>query len=295
MMQKYLFLLLLIVPALFAKVQVAVSYPYIAALTKAVGGDNVEVATLAKGNWDPHFVVPRPSLIRQVAQADLLIINGAQLEIGWMPPLIAKSNNARIQPGTKGFLDLSHFVTLINKPSSVSRSGGDIHPDGNPHFSTDPFIMPSLADAIAAQLTRIDPEHAAAYQNNAEAFTQQWKQKLAVWEKEMAPLKGKKVVQYHELYNYFLKRFGLVSIGNIEPLPGINPSSRHTMELIDQMKAQNVTLILQDVYHNPKTAAYIAEKTGAHVVTLPHDVDAVHEADTLENLYNTMISRVTQP
>ncbi|MBU1642810.1 metal ABC transporter substrate-binding protein [bacterium] len=294
-MQKYLFLLLFIVPALFAKVEVAVSYPYIAALTKAVGGENVEVATLAKGNWDPHFVVPRPSLIRKVAEADLLIINGAQLEIGWMPPLIAKSNNSRIQPGTNGFLDLSHVVTLIDKPSSVSRSGGDIHPDGNPHFSTDPFIMPSLADAIAAQLAHIDPEHAAAYQTNAEAFTQKWKQKLAVWEKEMEPLKGKKVVQYHELYNYFLKRFGMVSIGNIEPLPGINPSSRHTMELIDQMKAQDVTLILQDVYHNPKTAAFIAEKTGAHVVTLPHDVDAVHEADTLENLYNTMISRVTQP
>ncbi len=295
MMQKYLFLLLLIVPALFAKVQVAVSYPYIAELTKAVGGDNVDVTTLAKGNWDPHFVVPRPSLIRTVAAADLLIINGAQLEIGWMPPLIDKSNNARIQPGTKGFLDLSQYVTLINKPASVSRSGGDIHPDGNPHFSTDPFVMPQLADAIAARLARIDPDHATAYQNNVEAFTRNWKLKLAVWEKEMAPLKAKKVLQYHELYNYFLKRFGLVSIGNIEPLPGINPSSRHTMELIDQMKAQDVTLILQDVYHNPKTAEYIAEKSGATMATIPHDVDAVHEADTLENLYNTMILRVTQP
>ncbi|MGB5966117.1 MAG: metal ABC transporter substrate-binding protein [Sulfurimonadaceae bacterium] len=294
-MQKYLFLLLVIVPALFAKVQVAVSYPYIAALTKAVGGDSVDVTTLAKGNWDPHFVVPRPSLIRQVAQADLLIINGAQLELGWMPPLINKSNNARIQPGTKGFLDLSQVITLINKPSSVSRSGGDIHADGNPHFSTDPFIMPSLADAIAKQLTRIDPDHAAIYQTNVEAFTQNWEQQLARWQKEMEPLRGKKVLQYHELYNYFLKRFGLISIGNIEPLAGINPSSRHTMELIEQMKSQQVTLILQDVYHNPKTATFIAEKTGAKAVTIPHDVDAVHEADTLENLYNTIILRVTQP
>lgn len=294
-MNRLLLLTLLTASALYAQVNVVVSYPYIASLTKAVGGSEVDVETLAKGSWDPHFVVPRPSLIHKVAQADLLIINGAQLEIGWMPPLIGKSHNARIQPGTRGFLDLSQSVELINKPISVSRAGGDIHSDGNPHFSTDPFLMPTLATTIARQLTRIDPDHAEAYAENLKSFTQQWDLNLAKWQNKMAPLKGEKVLQYHELYNYFLKRFALVSIGNIEPLPGINPSSRHTMELIKQMQTQGVKIILQDVYHNPKTAEFIAEKTGAKVVTMPHDVDAVHEADTLAKLYNTMVQQITHP
>ena len=281
--------------ALMASINVSVSYPYIASLTKAVGGANVDVTTLAKGSWDPHFVVPRPSLIRKVAQADLLIINGAQLEIGWMPPLIRQSHNARVQPGKKGFLDLSQSVELINIPVSVSRAGGDIHPSDNPHFSTDPYVMPALAANIARKLTQIDPEHAQTYADNLKAFSQQWDLNLAKWQNEMTPLKGEKVVQYHELYNYFLKRFSLVSIGNIEPLPGINPSSRHTMELIKQMQTDNVKIILQDVYHNPKTAKFIAEKTGAKVVTIPHDVDAVHTADTLAKLYDTMVERIKHP
>jgi len=294
-MKKQLLILALAVAPLFAKVDVAASYPFIAALTEKVGGGNVNVITLAKGNWDPHFVVPRPSLIRKVADADLLIINGAQLEIGWLPPLIRRANNAKVQPGTPGFLDLSRFVELINKPVSVSRANGDIHPDGNPHYSTDPLVMPALAYAIADRLGVIDPQHAEAYAANAKAFRLDWEKHLAKWEEAMAPLAGSKVVQYHELYNYFLKRFGLESIGNIEPLPGVNPGSRHTMELIDRMKTEGVKVILQDVYHNPKTAEFIAGKSGARVVMLPHDVGADHDADTLVHLFDTMISRLLKP
>lgn len=293
-MKKILVLLLAALAPLLAKVNVAASYPFIAELSKTVGGDHVEVITLAKGNWDPHFVVPRPSLIRKVARADLLIINGAQLEIGWMPPLIRQANNRNIQPGKTGFLDLSQFVTLINKPVSVSRANGDVHPAGNPHYATDPFVMPALADAIAARLGVIDPGHADAYLANAAAFKAAWQKHLETWQQEMTPMKGTKVVQYHELYNYFLKRFGLVTIGNIEPLPGINPSSRHTMELIKRMRSEHVGLILQDVYHSQKTADFIAEKTGARVVLMPHDVHAVHEADSLEALYDTMIQRLKE-
>jgi zinc/manganese transport system substrate-binding protein len=294
-MKKYLLFIPLLITPLFARVDVAASYPFIAQLTEKVGGDNVNVITLAKGNWDPHFVVPRPSLIRKVAGADLLIINGAQLEIGWLPSLIRRANNAKIQPGTPGFLDLSQSITLINVPTSVSRANGDVHPSGNPHFSTDPFFMPVLADAIANRLGVIDPDHADAYTANAKAFRTAWEKNLQRWKKQMAPLAGTKVIQYHELFNYFLKRFDLVSIGNIEPLPGINPSSRHTMELIERMRADHVKIILQDVYHSPKTAEFIAEKTGARVVMMPHDVGADHEADTLAHLYDTMVKRLTQP
>lgn len=294
-MKKILLILLAALAPLFAKVEVAATYPFIAALTEKVGGEHVDVITLAKGNWDPHFVVPRPSLIRKVADADLLIINGAQLEIGWLPPLIRRANNPKVQPGTQGFLDLSRFVTLIDKPAAVTRASGDVHPDGNPHYSTDPFFMPVLADAIADRLARVDPAHAAAYRANAKAFRSAWEPKLAQWQHDMAPLAGTKIVQYHQLYNYFLKRFGLVNIGNIEPLPGVDPSSRYTMGLIEQMRAVKVGLILQDVYHSPRTAEFIAEKTGARVVMMPHDVEAVHQADTLTHLYDTMVERLRKP
>jgi len=294
-MKKIILLLLTINSFLLADIKVAVSYPFIAALTQKVGGKHVDITTLAKGNWDPHFVVARPSLIHQVAQADLLIINGAGLEIGWMPPLIRQSHNRHIQPGTKGFLDLSQFITLINKPTTVSRANGDIHPDGNPHYATDPYVMPVLADAIASRLALLDPDNAKNYRNNAASFNNEWQINLTRWDKKMAPLKGKKLIQYHELFNYFLKRYSLISVGNIEPLPGINPSSRHTLELIRLMKTEDVKLILQDVYHSPKTAKYIAEKAESKEVLMPHDVNAVHEADTLVHLYDTMIERVTQP
>jgi len=294
-MKRFTLLLLTFSSLLLADIKVAVSYPFIASLTKDIGGDHVDITTLAKGNWDPHFVVARPSLIRQVARADLLIINGAGLEIGWMPPLIRQSHNRHIQPASKGFLDLSQFVELINKPEAVSRANGDIHPDGNPHYSTDPYVMPALAKAIASRLALIDPDNAASYRNNANAFKERWQGNLERWEKKMATVKGKKIIQYHELFNYFLKRYSLISVGNIEPLPGINPSSRHTLELIKRIKAEGVTLILQDVYHSPKTAKYIANKTGVKEILMPHDVDAVHETDTLENLYDTMVKRVTQP
>ena len=295
MMKKTVLTLLLLTSSLLAEINVAVSYPFIAALTKSVGGDNVEITTLAKGNWDPHFVVPRPSLIRQVSRADLLIINGGGLEIGWMPPLIRQSHNRNIQPGTNGFLDLSQFLTLIDKPTGVSRANGDIHPEGNPHYVTDPYNMPPLANAIAERLSLLDPDHADTYRNNAAAFNKKWQSNLARWDTEMAPLKGHELIQYHELFNYFLNRYGLISVGNIEPLPGINPSSRHTLELIQYMKAHDVKLILQDVYHSSKTAKYIADKTRAKEVLLPHDVDAVHEADTLTHLYDVMVQRVTHP
>lgn len=286
---KKILLIALFVNSLFAQINVAVSYPYIAELTKIIGADHVDVNTLAKGSWDPHFVVPRPSLIRQLSRADLLIINGAQLEIGWIPPLIKKAHNPNILPSSQGFLDLSQSVTLIDKPSAVSRAGGDIHPDGNPHFATDPYNMPILAEAITQKLSYLAPNNTKFFQHNLETFNQKWQKNLKRWSEAMLPLKGSKVVQYHKLFDYFLQRYALKSVGTIEPLPGLNPSSRHTMALIKTMRLDGVKYILQDVYHNPKTAHFIASKTGAKVIMMPHDVNAITKADTLTHLYDAMV------
>ncbi|MCK4737308.1 MAG: zinc ABC transporter substrate-binding protein, partial [Sulfurimonas sp.] len=221
-------LLLLLLPlSLFANLNIAVSYPYIGALTKSIGGENVNTVVLAKGNWDPHFVVPRPSLISKVRRADGLIMNGGQLEIGWLPPLIKRAANPKTNVNTKTFLNLSHHVELINKPASVDRSGGDIHPDGNPHFHLDPNNILILANVIKGYLSSMDSENSIAYEKNYIKFSDMWEKKIKIWKEKMLSKKGLEVIQFHDNLAYFNKAYGLISIATIEPLPGIPPSSRH--------------------------------------------------------------------
>lgn len=284
-MKKYLFLLLLPL-VLFAELNIAVSYPYIGALTKTIGGEKVEVVVLAKGNWDPHFVVPRPSLITKMRNADALIMNGGQLEIGWLPPLINRAGNSKVAAGAKTFLNLSHHVELINKPSSVDRANGDIHPDGNPHFHLDPDNILLLAGTIKDFLSVIDSQNKDTYTNNYEEFLGMWKKKLGMWKEKMADKKGMKVIQFHDNLAYFNKAYGLTSIATIEPLPGIPPSSKHTINLIKLIKEKKPCCILHDVYHSTKTAKFIQEKTGIKIILMPHDLGALDEVEDLTSLFD---------
>ncbi len=277
---------------LFAKLNIITTYAYLGEVVKAIGGERVKVDVLADSRFDPHFITPKPSLILKVKRADLLVINGAQLEIGWLPPLLRAAQNPKVKLGSKGFLDVSHIVTMIDKPKRVSRAMGDVHPDGNPHFSLDPHNIVDIAKLIEAKLVQIDTIYAAVYKNNLEKFLKRWQIFLDEFDAKMAECKTKKVVQYHELFNYFLHRYDIKNIGNIEPLPGITPSSKHTLELIMLMRQESVKKILQDVYHERKTARFIAKKTGAKVVIMPHDVGAVKSSDTLESFYKTIADRV---
>ena len=286
-------LLLALLPfTLFAHLNIAVSYPYIGALTKTIGGDHVKTIVLAKGNWDPHFVVPRPSLISKLRSADALIMNGGQLEIGWLPPLIRRANNPKVQPNATTFLNLSNYIHMIQKPSSVDRSQGDVHPDGNPHFHLDPNNIITLAQTVAAFLISIDSEHKALYETNYENFEKEWQQNLLRWEKSMAPLKGTKLIQYHDVLAYFNQAYGLKTIGTIEPLPGIPPSSRHTLALINRIKREKPQFILHDVYHATKTADYISTKTGIKVIRMPHDLEALDSIDSLQALFDYLTEAV---
>jgi len=270
------FLLLILLPlTLLAHLNIAVSYPYIGAITKSIGGEHINTLVLAKGNWDPHFVVPRPSLISKVRNADALIVNGGQLEIGWLPPLINRASNPKTQVGSSTFLNLSHHVELIQKPQSVDRSGGDIHPDGNPHFHLNPENILILAITIKKFLISIDSDHKEVYENNYEKFSGMWKEKLGMWKSKMTNKNGLKVIQFHDNLAYFNRVYGLNSIATIEPLPGIPPSSRHTMKLIKLIKEQKPCCILHDVYHSTKTAEFISSKTGIKVVLMPHDIGAL--------------------
>jgi len=293
-MKKILLATLLLSSALFASLNVDTTYSTLGAVTEKIGGDLVKVTVLGSAKYDPHFIVPKPSLLSKLRRADLLIMNGGGLELGWLPPLLRNANNAKIRNGAKGFLDMSHFVHMIDVPTSVSRGFGDVHAQGNPHYSTDPYVVPIMAKAIANKLVQLDPSNAQTYKNNLASFQKEWSAYLAKLDAKMAMCKDKKVVQYHELFNYFLKRYNYTNYGNIEPLPGIAPSSKHTLQLITIMKQNGVKTILQDVYHEKKTAAFIADKTGAKIALIPHDEKAVPEADTLENFYNIIASRICQ-
>jgi len=284
-------LLLLLLPfSLFAQLNIAVSYPYIGAIAKSIGGDAVNTTVLANGKWDPHFIVPRPSLISKVRNADGLIINGAQLEIGWLPSLIRRAGNPKTNINAKSFLNLSNYMNLINKPQSVDRSGGDLHPNGNPHFHLDPNNILILANVIKEYLSYIDSENSELYESNYKTFTKIWKLKIDIWNKRMLNKKGLKVIQFHNNLAYFIKAYRLKNIGTIEPLPGIPPSSRHTLNLIKLIKEEKPFGIFHDVYHSTKTAEYISLKTEIPVILMPHDIGALDSVEDLSSLFDYLTS-----
>jgi zinc/manganese transport system substrate-binding protein len=275
-----------------AKTKLVVTYPYIRAIVAEIAKDQVDVTTLAKGDEDPHFVVPRPSFIGKLRQADLLIINGGSLEIGFVPPLIRQANNPKIIPGAEGFVDLSQAVELIEKPDKVSRSEGDIHPEGNPHFILDWHNVPPVARAIADALARTDRGNASAYQKNLDAFLAHWKAQSEAWDKRAEPLRGKAIIQYHRLFDYFARRAGMKIVGELEPKPGIPPTSRHLEELIEANAAGTVYMVVADPYHEKKSPEGLAKKLSVPWAVLPQDVGAVAAAKDIFSLYDTLLASV---
>jgi zinc/manganese transport system substrate-binding protein len=277
----------------YAKIRVVAAYPYIADLTKRIGGEAVEVHALAPGDWDPHTVVPRPSYIAKLRNADLLIINGGELEIGWMPPLIRESRNYRVQVGASGFLDLSAFVRLIEKPDAVSRALGDVHPSGNPHYVLGPDNIPKIANGIYQKLCKLDEPDCAAFKRNLNNFEEEWARRLTGWKAEMSRMRGVKIIEYHKLFDYFCNYFGLQIVMELEPLPGIPPTSASIEKVIKTVKRESIPIIVTDVYHPVDAARFVAEKTGARLVILPQDVHAVKGDDDIFSLYDTIIRRLT--
>jgi len=293
-MKKILLTTLLLSTSIFAKLNVATTYNYLGEVTKQIGGELVDVNVLANPKLDPHFITPKPSLIGKLRRKDLLIINGGQLEIGWLPPLIKRANNPKVDTGGGGFLDVSGAITFMDRPQSVSRAYGDVHPEGNPHFATDIHNITPIAKLISMKLSILDPTHQSDYENNYKKFAKKFENLTKTLEHKYQGCKEKKVVQYHELFNYVLDAYGLKNIINLEPLPGITPSSKHTLKVINVIKEKEVKTILQDVYHEKKTANFIANKTDAKVSIVPHDVGAVDGADTLESFYRMIAKRICQ-
>jgi zinc/manganese transport system substrate-binding protein len=276
------------------KLNVVTTYPYIASITEQIGKDRLKADALGRGDYDPHTILPKPSFIAKLRKADLLIISGAQLEIGWLPPLLKQANNSVVNPGRPGFLDLSASIKLIDVPASISRDQGDIHPDGNPHFYLNPGNIPLLAEAITKKLSEIDIHNASNYKINCNEFLSLWGKKTEEWNKKISILKGKQIIEYHKNYDYLLRAFGISLIGTIESLPGIPPTANHIASLEKVIGTKKIDFILQDVYNPDEAANHLSKKYGIRLIKLPHDVGAVREAEGIVSLFDEIVRRLTQ-
>jgi len=252
---------------LFAKVHVVSSLQDFASIADSVGGDRVESFALAKGYQDPHFVDAKPSFILKLSRADVLVVAGLELEIGYLPPLIDQSRNAKIHPGSAGYLDASIGCDILQRPTQqVTRAMGDVHPYGNPHYWTEPENGRIIARSIAAKLSELDPSGKATYDKNLAAFEARLTEKEKEWDGKMAPYAGTRVITFHDSWPNFAKHFKLIVAGHVEPKPGIPPSPTHTLEIINLITTANIRVILMEPYFDSKTPKFIADKTGAKLL-----------------------------
>ena len=265
-------------------------------LTKEVGGDRVDVTSIARGYQDPHFVEPKPSFLMLLRDADLLEVVGLELEIGYMPPLIDQSRNPKILPGASGYLDLSRGVEILDRPTgAVNRSMGDVHPMGNPHYWLDPANAVRMAIEIEQKLAEMRPADATYFAQRLNDFKLRINEANKRWMAEMAPFRGAKIVTYHNSWPNFHKHFGLDVVGFVEPKPGVPPSPAHSLELITLMKSQGVKVIAMEPYFDTKTPASIAEHVGGQVIILyPSVGGAKSGTDNYIQLMDTNIATLTK-
>ena len=270
-----------------SKLNVVTSTEDLASITREVGGEKVAVIALAKGYQDPHFVEPKPSFILAVNRAGLYIAVGRELEIGWLPPLVTSSRNAKIQPGARGFLDASLNVRILDIPTGqITRAMGDVHPSGNPHYWLEPGNGRLIAQAVRNKLGELLPGDRAYFAQRSDDFDRRLAAAEKRWDATMAPYKGTKVVTYHRSWPNFMERFGLEVIGYVEPKPGIPPSPSHTLELIDEMKRGGVKLIVVEPYFSLRTPQAIANQvSGGKVLILAPSVGGVKEVTDYIQLF----------
>jgi len=277
------------------KLNVITATTDMAALAQEVGGDHISVESLAKGYQDPHFVEPKPSFLLKLRQADLLIVVGLQLEIGWLPPLITQSGNGRIQVSGTGYLDASQFAEILEKPTGeVTRAMGDVHPLGNPHYWLDPDNGRRIARGIAQKLGELDPPDNFYFQQRFQDFDKRLSAAEQKWESEMAPYHGRKLVTYHNSFPNFAKHFHLNVIGFVEPRPGIPPTPSHTIELIGLMKRENCKVVLVEPYFDLKTPNSIGAATGGKVVVYLPSVGGEKQVTNYFELFDYDIGLITK-
>ena len=276
------------------KIRVVTTTTDLKALTEAVGGDLVEVDALARGSQNPHDLEVRPSLMVKVRRADLLVINGLELD-QWAEVVVQGANNPKVIPGAPGRVDASAGILVLEVPRTrVDRSMGDVHPVGNPHYTVDPGMAPDITANVLEGLVRVAPQHRAAFERNREQFLARLGQAMAKWAADMAPYKGAKVIVDHNMWPYFLTRFGLVQAGSVEERPGIPATPTHVTKLIAYMKEDKIKVILAVPWADHKLAERIAQEAGAKVVLVANGVGALKGTDTYLDTIDYNVKAVAQ-
>lgn len=314
-----------------APLEVVASLSDLGKVAEAVGGDRIHVTTIAQGIQDPHFVDPKPSHMVKLRDADLLLVNGLDLEIGWIPPLIDGARNGRIRAGGPGYVDCSKNVPVIELPApNTTRAQGDVHPFGNPHYTTDPLNYKIVAETIAEAFTRLRPEDAEGFARRKKAFQASIDRalfggelvelvggskldrlarsgelesflksdagggnlsgKLGGWLARLAPLRGASVVFYHRSYSYFAQRFGLNVAGYVELQPGIQPGPGHLAALVEQIRRDKIGIVAAHPFNNEKIGRLVADKSGARFVLLPLNVGGMPQAGDVVAFFDFVTS-----
>lgn len=288
--------LLLAAASARAEMHVVATLPDLGTVAEVVGGDRVEVTVLCPGDMDPHFLPAKPSLARKLGKADALIYNGLELEVGWLPLLIGKARNPDVRPGTPGEIDCSAgLTTVLEVPEGeIDRSMGDIHPEGNPHYTLDPRRMVEVADYLAERFTRLDPEGEATYRAGAQTFRSRVEENLPRWEAAAAGAATRPVILFHRNWTYFADWLGLSVVGEIENRPGIAPSPRHVQTLIDQGRHLTDVLILAAHWDHHHIGEEIAERMEAEMAVLPGQTGAQDTQGDWFSLMDTITARLAE-
>ncbi|WP_456374780.1 metal ABC transporter substrate-binding protein [Thiolapillus sp.] len=260
--------------------------PEWAALSRELGGDKLHVSVATTALQDPHHVQARPSLITRLRKADLLICTGADLEIGWLPVLLRRAGNARVQPGQPGYLEAASAVPLRERPARLDRAQGDVHPQGNPHIQTDPHNIARVARVLSRRLMQLDGENSAYYEQRSARFMKRWKEALANWDRQGAALKGMPVVVQHNGWTYLLHWLGLERIATLEPKPGVPPSSADLTRVLALLKQTPARAVIRAAYQDGRPSAWLSERAEIPELVLPFTVGGDDQSGDLFQLYD---------
>jgi zinc/manganese transport system substrate-binding protein len=275
-----------------ATIRVLATTPEWAALTRELGGDKVDVYAATSAFQDVHRVDAKPSLVARARSADLVVAAGAELEIGWLPILLRESGNARIQPGNPGYFEAASALRLLEIPTAVDRSMGDVHPLGNPHAHLDPHNIALVAAALSARLSAVDAADAGYYQGRGSDFQSRWQAATVRWDQQAAALKGVPVVVIHRDQAYLCHWLGLREVAAIEPKPGVPPSSSYLAKLVTRLTAAPPKMILRNAYNDNKAVDWLSERIHVPVVLLPYSVGGTPAAQDLYTLFDETIARL---
>jgi zinc/manganese transport system substrate-binding protein len=275
-----------------ASLRVVTTTTDLKALVEAVGGEHVRVQSICKANQDPHYVQARPSFMVTLRDADLLVHVGLDLEIGWLPLLVDGARNPKIRAERAGSLNLGESIKVLGVPATTDAALGHLHPSGNPHYWLDPVRFRSLVPVVAQRLIELMPAQTKSLQQRADAYGAKLDRAIVGWAKRMAPLKGIKVLTYHDTFLYFLKRYGLIGAGVLENKPGVPPSPRHLARLIQQARSEKIPLLLHESFHNRKPSGLVADRSGAQLVVLPVSVGAEPGTQGYIRLIDRLVERL---